>query len=72
MAPSQTELLQGTLDRLILKFLALGEMHGLGVSRAHRAGYARHFSGEARPAFSRAAQVGGGRLAWFFVGRIRK
>jgi PadR family transcriptional regulator, regulatory protein PadR len=33
MAPSQTELLQGTLDMLILKSLALGEMHGLGISR---------------------------------------
>ena len=33
MAPSQTNLLQGTLDLLILKSLALGEMHGLGISR---------------------------------------
>ena len=31
MAP--TNLLQGTLDLLILKALALGELHGLGVSR---------------------------------------
>jgi PadR family transcriptional regulator, regulatory protein PadR len=33
-AASQTNLLQGTLDLLILKALALGELHGLGV--AHR------------------------------------
>ncbi|MEO7996322.1 MAG: PadR family transcriptional regulator [Gemmatimonadaceae bacterium] len=33
MASSQTNLLQGTLDLLILKALALGELHGLGVSR---------------------------------------
>jgi PadR family transcriptional regulator, regulatory protein PadR len=33
MAPEQMELLQGTLDMLILKALALGEMHGLGISR---------------------------------------
>ena len=33
MPPSQTELLQGTLDMLILKTLALEELHGLGVSR---------------------------------------
>lgn len=33
MARSETELLQGTLDMLILKSLALGEMHGLGISR---------------------------------------
>ena len=29
----QTNLLQGTLDLLILKSLALGEMHGLGIAR---------------------------------------
>ncbi len=28
-----TSLLQGTLDLLILKALALGQMHGLGISR---------------------------------------
>ena len=33
MPPTQTSLLQGTLDLLILKALALGELHGLGVSR---------------------------------------
>src|SRR5262245_23317326 len=33
MASSQANLLQGTLDLLILKALALGELHGLGVSR---------------------------------------
>jgi PadR family transcriptional regulator, regulatory protein PadR len=33
MASEQTNLLQGTLDLLILKSLALGELHGLGVSR---------------------------------------
>ena len=33
MTPVQTELLQGTLDMLIMKALALGEMHGLGISR---------------------------------------
>lgn len=33
MAQEQMELLQGTLDMLIMKALALGEMHGLGISR---------------------------------------
>ena len=33
MPDSQTNLLQGTLDLLILKALALGQLHGLGVSR---------------------------------------
>jgi PadR family transcriptional regulator, regulatory protein PadR len=29
----QTNLLQGTLDMMILRSLATGEMHGLGISR---------------------------------------
>ena len=33
MAPPQSDLLQGTLDLLILKSLALEELHGMGVSR---------------------------------------
>jgi PadR family transcriptional regulator, regulatory protein PadR len=33
MAASQSELLQGTLDLLILKSLALEQMHGMGISR---------------------------------------
>src|SRR5499425_2558993 len=33
LAPEQDNLLQGTLDMMILKALALGELHGLGVSR---------------------------------------
>ena len=33
MAPDQTNLLQGTLDMMVLKSLGLGEMHGLGISR---------------------------------------
>lgn len=33
MSPQQTNLLQGTLDLLILKSLIAGERHGLGISR---------------------------------------
>ena len=33
MPPRSSNLLQGTLDMLILKSLTLGEMHGLGISR---------------------------------------
>lgn len=33
MTQNQTNLLQGTLDLLILKALVTGELHGLGVSR---------------------------------------
>src|ERR1017187_8253515 len=33
MAGARTDLLQGTLDLLILKALALEKMHGMGISR---------------------------------------
>jgi PadR family transcriptional regulator, regulatory protein PadR len=33
VSPEQTNLLQGTLDLVILKALALDEMHGLGISQ---------------------------------------
>ncbi|HUJ40770.1 MAG TPA: PadR family transcriptional regulator [Candidatus Acidoferrales bacterium] len=33
MADHKTELLQGTLDMLILRSLRLGPLHGLGISR---------------------------------------
>ncbi len=33
VSSSQSELLQGTLDLLILKSLALEQMHGMGISR---------------------------------------
>ncbi len=33
MPPKQTNLLQGTLDLLILKGIGDGEFHGLGISR---------------------------------------
>ncbi len=33
MSSAQSDLLQGTLDLLILKALALQELHGMGISR---------------------------------------
>ena len=33
MHSQQTALLQGTLDLLVLRALAMGELHGLGISR---------------------------------------
>ena len=33
MPPPQSDLLQGTLDLLILKSLALDQLHGMGISR---------------------------------------
>jgi PadR family transcriptional regulator len=32
MTPANTQLLQGTLDLLILRVLALGPLHGLGIA----------------------------------------
>ena len=36
MKPKKTELLQGTLDMLILKTVALGRIHGYGISQRLR------------------------------------
>jgi PadR family transcriptional regulator, regulatory protein PadR len=36
MAPDKSDLLQGTLDMLILKIVALGPVHGYGISRRIR------------------------------------
>jgi PadR family transcriptional regulator, regulatory protein PadR len=33
MAPEKSDLLQGTLDMLILKIVALGPVHGYGISQ---------------------------------------
>jgi PadR family transcriptional regulator, regulatory protein PadR len=33
LAPDSTNVLQGTLDMMILKSVAVAEMHGLGISR---------------------------------------
>jgi len=60
----QTNLLQGTLDLLILKTLRLGEMHGLGISRRIEQITQGTFSvktGSLFPALRRAEQFGGKR-----------
>jgi PadR family transcriptional regulator PadR len=36
MPPDKSDLLQGTLDMLILKIVALGPVHGYGISRRIR------------------------------------
>src|SRR5437660_1706494 len=61
MPPTQTNLLQGTLDLLILKTLALGEMHGLGISRRIEQMTRGTFQvkpGSLFPAFHRMEQAG--------------
>ena len=67
---SNTALLQGTLDVLILKVLALEPLHGLGHLPAYRPSDGQHLPGQARVAFSSTASHGGGRLAEFQLGRI--
>jgi PadR family transcriptional regulator PadR len=67
MPTPQTNLLQGTLDLLILKTLTLGEMHGLGIS--HRIeqitkGAFRVKPGSLFPALHRMEEAGWLTSAW--------
>ena len=67
MPPSQTNLLQGTLDLLILKTLSLGELHGLGIAR--RIAQLTHGTfhvkpGSLFPALHRLEQAGWLHSAW--------
>ena len=43
-----SDLVQGTLDMLLLKILALEPMNGFAVSSAAKAGVWRRFAGERR------------------------
>ena len=61
MASAHANLLQGTLDLLVLKALALGELHGLGVaSRIEQltAGTFRVGPGSLFPALHRLEEAG--------------
>lgn len=62
-----TNLLQGTLDLLILKSLALGEMHGLGISQRISQITAGTFDvkpGSLFPALDRMEESGWLKSAW--------
>ena len=64
-----TNLLQGTLDLLILKTLAAREMHGLGISR--RIEQMTNGTFQVKPfAVSGPASHGGSRLAQLVLGRV--
>jgi PadR family transcriptional regulator len=66
MSP-QTNLLQGTLDLLILKALNLGELHGLGISRRIEQitkGTFQVKPGSLFPALHRMEQAGYLKAAW--------
>ena len=62
MGEQKADLLRGTLDLLILKTLTLEAMHGLGISRRHRAGHRRDFPGAAGVAFPGTPSTRAGRL----------
>jgi PadR family transcriptional regulator PadR len=67
MNPQQTELLQGTLDLLILKALALQALHGLGVARRIEQvtrGTFRVKAGSLFPALHRMEEEGWLKAAW--------
>src|ERR1035438_1484498 len=67
MGSSQSELLQGTLDLLILKSLALQQMHGMGISRriAQITGGAFEVkAGSLFPALHRMEQAGWLKSSW--------
>ena len=67
MARQYTPLLQGTLDLLILKALALEELHGLGVSRRIEAitrGTFRVKPGSLFPALHRMEEAGWLEATW--------
>lgn len=67
MAQAQTNLLQGTLDLLILKALGAGELHGLGVARRIEQMTQGTFSvkpGSLFPALHRMEEAGWLRSEW--------
>src|SRR6185312_5606498 len=75
MAENSSNLLQGTLDLLILKALALEPMHGLGISR--RIGQITNDAfdvkpGSLFPALHRMEQAGWLAFAWGASGNKRR
>ncbi len=64
---NRIELLQGTLDMLILRTLAWGAQHGYGISQAIRAGSSEVLqveTGSLYPALHRLERQGWVRSAW--------
>ena len=72
MNPIKTDLLQGTLDLLILKAVSLGPLHGYGILLRISADFSRSVAGAARLALSRAAPAGTPRMDRRRVGRFGK
>ena len=72
MGTQSAALLRGTLDLLILKALATGELHGLGVSRRNRADHRRHVSSPTRLSLSGTTPSRRSRVAVVIVGCFRQ
>jgi PadR family transcriptional regulator PadR len=67
VAPKPTNLLQGTLDLLILKSLSLGQLHGLGIAQRIEQitrGAFRVKPGSLFPALHRMEEAGWLKSAW--------
>lgn len=67
MGPKPTNLLQGTLDLLILKSLSLGQLHGLGIAQRIEQitkGTFRVKPGSLFPALHRMEEAGWLRSTW--------
>ena len=66
----QTNLLQGTLDLLVLKSLSTGELHGLGVSRRIEQITGGTFQVKPGSLFPVTASNGRGGMAEVLLGRL--
>jgi hypothetical protein len=71
MPIEKSELLQGTLDMLILKIVALGPVHGYGISQRIRQ-VSKEVLCAARIALSRAPSPRKARLARCGMGRVQQ
>jgi hypothetical protein len=67
---NQANLLQGTLDLLILKVLGDGEFYGLGIARRVEQDQPGHVQGQAGIAISGPSPHGRSWMAEFFLGRV--
>ena len=67
---SKTDLLQGTLDLLILKTLALGPRHGWGIAQRLQQDFGRGAPGESGLPLSGAAPAGAAGPAIVHLGQL--
>ena len=72
MEEQNTDVIQGTLDMLILKTLSLEPMHGFGIGAAHRTDLSRRVQSESGVAAHCISAAGAHGLARFRVARLRQ